>query len=200
MNSDKNSNMPYEQEGTCHSTIRVEEFVPISNNDPILPELRRLFVSSFYEHYKTIEQQLNLPPETSLITWLEKAFNEEVDELLSHICRCFLIFTPPPSVIAGFMLTADSKNDPNGIYISQFAIDPKYKRKGYGLLLLKHLISVFPSATSYTCLCRRVNKPALHFYEKSGAKLIDDDQIAAQYGYNPIDYLGFQFTNNELQS
>ncbi len=96
-----------------------------------MPELRRLFVLSFYEHYKTIEPQLNLPPENSLITWLEKAFDEEVDELLSRIYRCFLIFTPPPSVIAGFMLTAESKNDPNGIYISQFAIDPKYKRKGY---------------------------------------------------------------------
>jgi ribosomal protein S18 acetylase RimI-like enzyme len=192
--------MSSEQEDTCHSTFsksRVEEFIPTNNNDPILIELRHLFVSSFYEYYKTVESQLNLPAGKSLLSWLEEAFDEEADELLSHKCRCFVIYTcPPSSVIAGFLTTTDSKNEPHGIYIAQFAIDPTFKRKGYGLLLLKHLTSFYPSATSYTCLCRRINKPALKFYEKCGAKLIDDNLVVIQYGYNPLDYLSIQLTIN----
>jgi ribosomal protein S18 acetylase RimI-like enzyme len=196
--------MSSEHEETRHSTItkgQVEEFVPTNNNDPVLVQLRHLFVSSFYEYYNTIEPQLNLPKGITLQHWLENAFDEEADELLSHKCRCFLISTPPPSsVIIGFLTIVDTENDPNGIYISQCAIDPIFKRKGYGLLLLKYLTSIFPATTSYTCLCRRVNKPALQFYQKCGAKLIDDGQIATHYGYNPLDYLGFQFTSYQLQS
>jgi ribosomal protein S18 acetylase RimI-like enzyme len=179
----------------------VEEFIPTNNNDPILIKLRPLFVSSFYQYYKTVESQLNLPAGKSLLSWLEQTFDEEADELLSHKCRCFVIYTPTPSsAIAGFLTVADSKNEPHGIYISQFAIDPIFKRKGYGLLLLKHLMSVYPSGTSFTCLCRRVNKPALDFYEKCGAKFIDDNLVATQYGYNPLDYLGIQLTSGQFQS
>ena len=91
MNSDTNSNMLSEQEETCYSTIskgRIEEFIPMNKNDPILTELRHLFVSSFYEYYKTVEPQLNLPTGNSLLTWLEKAFDEESDDSsLSMGCR-----------------------------------------------------------------------------------------------------------------
>ena len=202
MSSNNSSNLSFQQQGSDNPMIdkdHVEEFVPTSNKDPTLTELRRLFISSFYEYYKTIESQLNLPIGASLLVWLEKAFDEEVDELLSHECRCFLVFTSS-SVIAGFLTTKDNKTDVNGIYLSQCAVDPTFKRKGYGLLLLKHLTTVFPSTASYSCLCRRVNKPALKFYEKCGAKLMDDDQIATKYGYNPADYLGFQLSSSQLES
>jgi ribosomal protein S18 acetylase RimI-like enzyme len=194
------SNLSFQQQGS-NNPITVVEFVPKNNNDPILSELRRLFVCSFYEYYKTIESQLNLPVGESLLAWLEKAFDEEADELLSHKCRCLLAstFSPSPAIV-GFLTIKESKTDPDDIYLSQCAVDPEFKRKGYGLLLLKHLITMFPSTASYVCLCRRVNKPALKFYEKCGAKLIENDQIATNYGYNPVDYLGFQFSSSQLES
>jgi ribosomal protein S18 acetylase RimI-like enzyme len=196
MNLINSSNSLFDQRDPTNNKGHVQEFIQTSNNDPILAELRRLFVASFYEYYKTIEPQLDLPAGKTLLLWLEQAFDEEVDELFSHRCRCFLALSS--STIVGFLTTQESKNDSNGIYISQCAVDPACKRQGYGLQLLQHLSTIFPSATSYTCLCRRVNKPALDFYEKCGAKLIDDDRIATKYGYNPVNYLGFQFSNTQL--
>ncbi|CAF1335473.1 unnamed protein product [Rotaria sp. Silwood1] len=204
MNSNNNSDLSSKHEETYHSTINkhhIVEFVPTSNNDPLLIKLQRLFVSSFSEYYKIIEPQLNLPTDETLLTWLEKAFNEEVNELLSHQCRCFVIYTSSSlSVVAGFLTIKENKNDSNDIYISQYAVDPAFKRQGYGLHLLKYLGKVFPSATSYTCLCRRVNKPALKFYEKCGATFIDDDQIITNYGYNPIDYISLKLSSNQLET
>ncbi|CAF1000456.1 unnamed protein product [Rotaria sordida] len=204
MNSNNNSYLSSKYEETCHPTINkhhIEEFIPTSNNDPLLIELRHLFVSSFYENYKTVESQLNLPAGETLLTWLETAFNEEANKLLSHNCRCFLIYTSSSlSVISGFLTIKENENDSNDIYISQCAIDPTFKRQGYGLHLLKYLTKVFPFATSYTCLCRRVNKPALKFYEKCGATFIDDNEIVIKYGYNPIDYICLQLNSSQLES
>ena len=180
---------------------RIEEFLPTSKADPVLTELRRLFTSSFYEYYQTVESQLNLSSNTTLTSWLEKTFDDEAEEILSRQCRCFLIFTTPTSTsIAGFLTVKENKNDSHGIYMSQLAIDPILKRNGYGRLLLKHLVDVFPPSTTYICLCRRVNKPALDFYKKNRAQLIDDDRVATTYGYNPVDYLGFQLNTDQLQS
>ncbi|CAF2832422.1 unnamed protein product [Rotaria sp. Silwood2] len=204
MNSNNNLDLSSKDGKTYHPTIKqhhIEEFVPTSNDDSLLIELRRVFISAFYEYYKTIEPQLNLPTGETLLNWLETAFNEEVNELLSHQCRCFVIYTPPPSsVVAGFLTIKESKIDSNGIYISQYAVDPVFKRQGYGLCLLKYLSTVFPSATSYTCLCRRLNKPALKFYERCGATFIDEDQLVTMYGYSPTDYIGLQFSSSQLKS
>jgi ribosomal protein S18 acetylase RimI-like enzyme len=195
--------MTFRLEEICNSInsqSRVEEFKPTKKNDSQLTELRNLFVSSFYEYYKTIGSQLNLPEGKTLQHWLEETFDEEADKLLSGKRRCFLIFTQSfSSIIAGFLTTRERENDLNEVYISQCAINPTYKRQGYGSHLMKDLPNFFPSATLYTGVCRRLNQSALNFYEKYGAKRIDDDQIATKYGYNPKDYLGFQFIVNQLQ-
>ena len=142
--------------------VSVDEFLPTNKDDPILIQLRPLFVASFYQHYKTVESQLNLPVGKSLSSWLEQVFDEEMADLLSQQCRCFVLYTSS-SVIAGFLTVTNSKTETHGIYISQLAIDPRLKRQGYGLLLLKHLTSVYPSAKFFTCLCRRVNSTRTGF-------------------------------------
>jgi len=171
----------------------VEEFIPKTKQDPIVNELCRIFISAFYEFYRTIESELNISNDKTLKTWLEETANETFDDVCSYQARCFIIYTSA-KCIAGFLTTKIDENYASNVYLSQCAIDPKFKQQGYGRILLQFLSSIYPPETIYFGFCRRINQPALDFYRKCNATFPDNEQLIINYGYNPRDYLVFQFT------
>ena len=74
------------------------------------------------------------------------------------------------------------------------AIEPSFKRQGYGKLSMRHLRAMFGPTASYEVLTRRVNKPALQFYATQGARIIDDERTV-NYGYDPENFIGFQLSS-----
>ncbi|CAF1629247.1 unnamed protein product [Didymodactylos carnosus] len=148
------------------SKTMVKEYVARSERDMELPVLRSLFIESFDDFYKLIEPKLQLRPDISLRDWLDETFNEMQEEMITKQCRVFLLTTgSAPSDIIGFMQIKE-ENNTNTVYVSQVAAHASLKRKGFGALLLRYLISVYPPGKTYTGLCRRANDPALQFYMK----------------------------------
>ena len=177
--------------------VHVEEFKPTSPGDPTLLTLRNLFVRSFAEFYKQIEADLKLKSGKNLIQWLDETFDGEQEALLKREYRCFVLCTNENinsnDSILGFLTLKEE--DQGSIYIAQVAVRLGIKRLGYGIQLLRHLLNIYPPNTYYWGLCRRVNRPALQFYLKIGAKFMTDDDIAIKYKYDPELYAGFEFTS-----
>ncbi|CAF1053596.1 unnamed protein product [Rotaria sordida] len=175
--------------------VNVQEFKPISIDDPILLSLRNLFIRSFDEYYKQIEAQLNLKSDKTLKEWLDETFNDEKNSILSGTYRCFILcsdeYQDSKENVLGFLTLKDEGE--GSIYIAQVAVRLDIKRRGYGVQLLQHLRQVYPPNTHYWGLCRRANRPALQFYLKNGAKFMNDDDVATKYGYDPTLYAGFEF-------
>ena len=178
--------------------IFVQEFLPRTADDSILPILRELFIHSFDEFYIEIEIQLKLKMNKSVAEWLNETFDEMQDDMLNRKQRCFILCSSDETTkkdrkqgIIGFLtLTEEEKGS---VYVAQFAIDAENKRRGYGTRLLQHLRVIYPPGTFYWGLCRRANRPAVNFYLKHGAKFIEDEEIANKYAYDPKLYTGFQF-------
>ena len=71
-----------------------------------------------------------------------------------------------------------------GLYLEDFFIDPAYRGKGYGKALMQYL-----ARTAVEQKCGRFvwgvlewNKPAIGFYEKAGAKLMNDWRLCRLTG------------------
>lgn len=175
------------------STAIVEEYVPKDANDVELLALRRLFVDTFYENYQRIESLLNLDTGKALLPWLEEGFDDMQNKMLTKEFRTFIIRYE--SVIAGLMTVKEMSE--KLVYISQLAIHTSFKRRGYGDMLMNHLVNIYGSNMTCEILCRRVNKPALDFYLKKGAKIVDDEQLANKYGCNSTDYVSLQITTEQ---
>ncbi|CAF1923440.1 unnamed protein product [Rotaria magnacalcarata] len=179
--------------------VVVREFLPRTSHDPILPVLRELFVLSFNDFYKEIEAQLKIKSNKTLVKWLQETFDEMQDELLDKKSRCFMLCSSDIFVddktygILAFLTLKEEKK--GSVYIAQCAVEAEKKRHGYGAHLLRHLGMIYPSGTYYWGLCRRANLPAVKFYLKQGATLMDDEDVAEKYGYDPTLYTGFQFTD-----
>ncbi|CAF1342539.1 unnamed protein product [Didymodactylos carnosus] len=180
---------------TLRKKAIVKEYIPKSDRDIELPALRSLFIESFDDFYKEIEPRLQLRSDTTLRNWLNETFDEMQEEMVKKKSRVFLLTTGTSvSNILGFMQIKE-ENDTNTVYISQVAVHASLKRKGFGGLLLQHLLMVYPTGKTYTGLCRRANDPALQFYIKNGAVIMPDDVVAQKYGYDPVKYLGFQYVD-----
>jgi ribosomal protein S18 acetylase RimI-like enzyme len=181
---------------TVITRVYVREFLPKSDRDPIFLTLRNLFVRSFDEYYKQIENELNLNSDQSLLQWLDETFDSEQENILSGKYRCVILCDyenqDSKEIIVGFLTL---KEEEGSIYIAQVAIRLDIKRRGHGGQLLQHLRNIYPSNTRYVGLCRRSNKPALHFYLKQGANFMEDDEVASKYEYNPTLYAGFEFVD-----
>ena len=172
----------------------VEEFLPLTSEDKRLEALRELFIRSFDQFYREIEEKLRLIEGTTLEKWLNETFDTIEHDLLDRKSRCFILCRNDDNKeIIGFLTLSEEEN--NSVYIGQCAIKPEAKRRGYGAHLLQHLRNVYPRGTTYLGLCRRANTPAIHFYLKQGANLMGDDEIALKYKYDPILYTGFQFVD-----
>ena len=180
--------------------VIVQEYLPRTVHDPVLPVLRELFVRSFDEFYQEIEVQLKLKMNKTLIVWLQETFDEMQDEMLTKKCRCFMLCSTDVAKnsntqgIIGFLTLKEEGK--GSVYIAQCAIEAGSKRHGYGGRLLQHLRTVYPPGTFYWGLCRRANTPAVKFYLKQGATFMSNEEVAAKYGYDSDLYTGFQFADS----
>ncbi|CAM4775268.1 unnamed protein product [Rotaria magnacalcarata] len=168
----------------------IEEYRPTDAQDPLLSELRQLYIDSFYDCYQFIIPDLNLPEGKQIIPWLGETFDHMQHELFEKQCRTFLV-RDKFSTLVGLMTVKQMPN--NVVYLAQMAIHPSFKRQGYGSLFMRYLRAMFGPTASYEVLTRRVNKPALEFYAAQGARMIDDERTIA-YGYDPKNFLSFQLS------
>lgn len=143
---------------------------------------------------------MKLETNTTLIQWLDETFNETQQAMLQRQTRCFMLCSLDDEVeneknqgIIGFLIVKEEAD--GSIYIAQCAIDAQSKRCGHGSRLIRHLGSIYPPNTYYCGLCRRANEPAVKFYLKQGAKIMDDKEVATKYKYDPQLYAGFHFTD-----
>ena len=174
---------------------KIEEFVPTSSYDPRFFVLRKLFVDSFEDIDRQLEEQLNPRPKTNLTQWIEETFDEQQTMILSKQYRCFLLTdvdrTDTNENILAF-LTLTEKDDKQ-IYIGQVAVRRDVQRRGYARQLFQHILDRYPKNTRYRGIIRRANQPALQFFVKHGATFLDNHLLATEYGYDPALYVGFQF-------
>ena len=189
----------------AHSQVVATEFLPSAANDPLLPILRKVYVESLSDYYEEIQHQLSLGAGKTLHDFLNATFNDMQEEMLAKTCRCVILrFTTDevietrPTSVVGLMTMKDEGH--GCVYIAQLAIDPTYKRRGYGTQLLQHLRVLYPPGTTYHGLCRQANVPAIQFYLKIGASIIDSKPLAEKYHYDPKIYTGLQFKNGQLKS
>lgn len=189
----------------AHSPVIATEFLPSALNDPLLPVLRTVYIESLREYYKQILHQLSIGAGQTLDDFLNTTFNKMQEEMLAKTCRCVILrFTTDtvikttPTGVVGLMTVKDEED--GCVYIAQLAIDPAYKRRGYGRQLLQHLRVIYPQGTTYHGLCRRANTPAIQFYLKAGAILIDSEPLAKKYRYNPEIYTALEFKDTRLKS
>ena len=171
--------------------MSIQEHTFTDTQDLLLFEIRRLFVDSFYDYYQFIESELNRPQGEQIASWLDKIFDRVQNDLLTNQSRIFLMRDESLTLI-GLLIVKQVSN--HVIYIAQLAIHPLFKRQGYGSLFMSHLRATFGPTVTYEVLTRRVNKPAVDFYARYGAQVIDDKQIVV-YGYDPKDFIGFRLTH-----
>lgn len=71
-----------------------------------------------------------------------------------------------------------------GLYLEDIFVDPAYRGKGYGKALMKHLaqIAVDEQCGRFEWVVLEWNKPAIGFYEKIGAKLMNDWRLCRLTG------------------
>ena len=170
------------------SLCAIEEYAYSDANKSTLTELRRCFIDSFYDYYRLIESELNLPSNKDVRTWLGEAFDEIEDEIIANRCRT--IIARQNSTLVALLLLKETELKHKIVYISQLAVSPAYKRQSCGKKLICHLVNIYGRDVKYEILCRRVNQPGLEFYKKLGAYLVGNENIVLKYGYNPINYVG----------
>jgi ribosomal protein S18 acetylase RimI-like enzyme len=86
---------------------------------------------------------------------------------------------------AGFKLA----KDPEQIYITQLAVDPKFWRRGVAANLMQTAFKLYPDATSLVVIARRINQVARNFYIKQG--FVESSYM--HEGYNPERYVGYEW-------
>lgn len=93
--------------------------------------------------------------------WSEGGLSEELDNQLA----CFYVLKDNGNV-AGYI---GSHNIMGEVYITNVAVHPRYRRKGYGEMLVKHLMDSCRSSDGFVTLeVRESNEPARKLYSKLG--------------------------------
>ena len=80
-------------------TGTIDEYTPSNAEDPILSNLRRLYIDSFYGYYQFIEPDLNLPAGKHIISWLGESFDRVELEVLAKQCRTFLMHNKSSTLV-----------------------------------------------------------------------------------------------------
>lgn len=81
------------------------------------------------------------------------------------------------NVLCGF-ITCNVKRPLSDVeygVIDLIAVDPRYQKKGIGLLLLNETLRLFPSQTCFYIGTQATNIPAVRLYEKAGFRLVESD-------------------------
>ncbi|EON69791.1 hypothetical protein W97_09054 [Coniosporium apollinis CBS 100218] len=96
----------------------------------------------------------------------------------SGYAKTILITAKPEDEVAGMALYFHNYSTwraKPGIYLEDLFVKPKYRKRGYGTLLLKELakevVRIDGGRLEWSCL--KWNEPSLKFYESLGAKQMD---------------------------
>lgn len=176
---------------SSRSNIIIEEFRPKFARDGMFPVLGELFVRSFTSAYKQMKMSLD----SDLHEWLEEQFDEEQAAILAGEHRCFTLcdrqYTRFHQSILAFVTVRE--DDFNSVYLAYLVVRQDVKRQGYGWQLVQYLHRTFPTNTRFWTIIRKRNQAAAQFYDKYGATAIADDELRDKYGYDPDEYLGFDW-------
>lgn len=100
--------------------------------------------------------------------WSENSLR---DELINETARFYVL--RDPENLLGYI---GANNICNEVYITNVAVNEKYRGKGYGKILVNHLIKQSEAERAFfiTLEVRKSNENAIKLYEKCGFKLIGE--------------------------
>lgn len=187
--------------------VRVLYAVPVAPNEDCLMSVHELsggladaqleasltevFVETFKAVYMAIKEFPIRDP-IQLDHFLKQAAADLMNDLRDRKQRCIYVLSRGGGVL-GFLCYKVSDTERTW-YLSQLAVSPQLLKVGIGAALMKQLLDRMPSGFVIYGLIRKVNKPALAFYQhvaaKSGVAFSPSKRWCE--GYNHEDYDSYE--------
>ena len=151
---------------------------PIENYEECAKQLESLFPQVLEKIHNTITVREMTEDDIKDIAELEKecfsepwSENSLRDELTNETARFYVL--RDGENLLGYI---GSNNICNEVYITNVAVNSKYRGKGYGKILVNHLIKQSEAERAFfiTLEVRKSNENAIALYEKCGFKLIGE--------------------------